>query len=323
MPIPEGTLNLDLAWRRTIVDLADRRAFVRHPFLDALVASELEAWLGKLSRLLAAGEFRPDVCRIIPVPKPYYHVRPGADLALSDQVVYAGLLQHMRPQVTEALGSRSGSPDYSYQLRSDRLDPHWFESFFGPWRAFDRDSTEALEAGVQFVVVADVAGCYEDIDLNTLRSDLNGLGVDPAVLGELMECPHRWARVQRRGLPQGYSPSDLLAKLYLRPVDLTLIAEGFAHRRWVDDFRIFCETEAEARRAIVVLADALGRRGLILQTAKTKTLTAAEARQRFTEVPTLLNPIQTEVARQLARDEGYPPSFLPPWILDEVLAGGR
>ena len=323
MPIPEGTVNLELAWRRAVVDLAERRAFVRHPFLDALVATELASWLDKVSRRLAAGDFRPDVCRVIAVPKPHCHVRPGADLTLSDQVVYAALVEHMRAQIAEALGPRSGNPDYSYQLRSDRLHAHWFEPFFGPWQAFDRDSAAALDAGIQYVVVADVAGCYEDIDLSTLRSDLNGLGVDSAVLAELMECLHRWARVQRRGLPQGYSPSDVLAKLYLRAVDLTLIAEGFTHRRWVDDFRVFCANEAEARRAIIVLADALGRRGLILQTAKTKTLTAEAARQRFTEVPTLLNPIQTEVARQLARDEEGGPSFLTPWALDEVLAGGR
>jgi hypothetical protein len=321
VPIRQGVLNLELAWRRTVVDLAERRTFVRHPFLDTLVESELPAWLAKLSRLLAAGEFRPDACRIVPVPKPHGHIRPGADLSLSDQVVYAALVEHMRPQIADALGPRSGNPDYSYQLRADGAHAHWFEPFFGPWRAFDRDSAAALNNGVQFVVVADVAGCYEDVDLYTLRSDLNGLGVDAAVLTELMECLHRWSRVQKRGVPQGHSPSDLLAKLYMRAVDLTLIAEGFNHRRWVDDFRIFCTTEAEARRAIVVLADALGRRGLILQTAKSKILTADQARERFTEVPTLLDPIQLEVAQQIARDEGYNASYLPPWILDELLAG--
>src|SRR4051812_1684690 len=98
----------------------------------------------------------------------------------------------MVPQIAEALGSRTGNPDYSYQLRADPTDDRWFEPFFGPWRAFDRDSANALDGGVEFVIVADVAGCYEDIDLSTLRSDLNGLGVDAAVLAELMECLHRW-----------------------------------------------------------------------------------------------------------------------------------
>ena len=320
MPVPEGVLNLELAWRRVLADLSERRSFVRHPFLDALIQSKLATWLEGLTRAVAAGEFRPDACRIIQVPKPYAHVRPGADLALQDQVVYAALIEAIRTQVREALGPHTGSPDYSYQLREDRNHSHWFEPFFGRWRAFGRDSAAELDHNVAFVVVADVAGFYENIDLNTLRSDLNGLGADAAVLSELMECLHRWTRIQRRGIPQGYSPSDLLAKLYLRPVDLALIAEGFNHRRWVDDYRIFCRTEAEARRALVVLADVLGRRGLVLQTAKSKIMTVTEARVRFTEVPTLLNPIQAEVARQIARGEGHEASYLPPWILDRVLA---
>jgi len=197
----------------------------------------------------------------------------------------------------------------------------WFEPFFAIWRAFDRDSVQAIEDGAQYIVVADVAGFYENIDLNTLRSDLNGLGVDSVTLNQLMECLHRWPRIQRRGVPQGHSPSDLLARLYLHTVDLTLVAEGFNHRRWVDDFRIFCSTEAEARRALIVLAEALGRRGLVLQTSKSRIFSADEARIHFTEVPTLLDPIQTDVARQIARGEGYEASYLPPWILDEVLAG--
>lgn len=320
MPIPEGVLNFDLAWRRALANLAERRAFVRHPFLDAVVATDLDDWKSSLTRALALGDYRPDVCRIVPIPKPSGLIRPGGDLTLADQVVFAALLEQMRPQIAEALGPHAGSRDYSYQLRADRNHREWFEPFFARWQAFDRDSAADLDDGFAFVVVADVAGCYEDVDLNTLRSDLNGLGVDAAVLAQLMECLHRWARVQRRGLPQGYSPSDLLAKLYLRAVDLTLMAEGFNHRRWVDDFRIFCRSEVEARRALVVLAEALGRRGLILQTAKSQVLSADEARVRFTEVRTLLDPIQTDVARQIARGEGHDASFLPPWILDEVLA---
>ena len=196
----------------------------------------------------------------------------------------------------------------------------WFERFFARWQAFDRDSVLAIDPGAQFVVAADVAGCYENIDLSTLRSDLNALGVDADVLTLLMECLHRWPRVQRRGIPQGHSSSDLLAKLYLRPIDLALTSDGFNHRRWVDDYRIFCETEQEARRALVVLADLLGRRGLVLQTAKTRTLPAEAARVRFNEVHALLDPIQSDVARELAQGEGYSPSYLPPWVLDRVLA---
>jgi len=320
LPIPENTLDLELGWRRTISDLSERRAFVRHPFLDSIIATRLDAWLAELEHSVVSGEYRPDACRIVLVPKPYGHIRPGADLSIADQVVYNAIVEQMRQPIVEGLGPNAGSRDYSYHLRENRNDRRWFEAFFARWQAFDRDSVAAIDDGAEFVVVADVAGFYENIDLYTLRSDLNGLGVNSSVLAQAMECLHRWTRVPRRGLPQGSSPSDVLAKVYLRSVDLALVAEGFDHRRWVDDFRVFCLSEADARRAIVVLADALGRRGLVLQTAKTRILTAAEAREEFSEVPVLLNPIQGEVAQALARGTGHTASYLPPWVLDEVLS---
>lgn len=135
-----------------------------------------------------------------------------------------------------------------------------------------------------------------------------------------MTIMHRWARVNRRGVPQGYSPSDLLAKLYLNAVDLTLRNEGFVHRRWVDDFRIFCDSEAGARKALVVLTEALGRRGLVLQSAKTEILDAAEARIRFGEVEALLQPLYAELIQRLIESEAIDGPYLPPWELDEVLA---
>src|SRR5688572_29616330 len=131
MPIAENTLNLELGWDRAISDLVERRAFVRHPFLDAVIATELATWLANLSRSLQSGEYRPDVCRTIPVPKADGHIRPGAELSIADQVIYNAAVEHMRGPIAEALGPNAGSRDYSYHLRTDRNHRLWFESFFG------------------------------------------------------------------------------------------------------------------------------------------------------------------------------------------------
>ena len=319
-PIPPDQLDLSLAWRRATGDLASRRAFARHPFHDALISSELDPWLAGLARSLRDGTYHPHSCRVVQVPKPSSHIRPGADLHLEDQVVFAALLQQMRQRISAALGDPAHSPDYSYHLRADEAHADWFAPIFPRWRAFDHDSLAEVANGAVFVVVADIAGYYENIDLNTLRSDLNGLGVDAMALNLLMDCLHRWARVQRRGVPQGHSPADVLAKLYLHPVDLTLAAEGFRHRRWVDDFRIVCPNEAAARKALVILADALGRRGLVLQASKSRILTADAARAKFATVATALDPIQTALAVQLHAVDGEEPSYLTPWEVDAGLA---
>ena len=263
-------LDLDLAWRRVQSDLTERRAFVRHPFHEQAIQTDLPSWLSALGGATDAGSYVPSPCRICSVPKPSGHVRPGGVLTLEDQVLYSALVQRMRAQIQPALQQLSGSPDYSYSLRAKQEQLEWYDPFFPRWKAFDSDSIRHIDAGASHVVVADIAGYYEQIDLSSLRSDLNGLGVEPDVLALLMSMLHRWTRIDRRGLPQGYSPSDLLGKLYLNSVDLTLKNEGIQHIRWVDDFRIFCRTEVEARHALVVLIGSLGRRGLVVQSAECK-----------------------------------------------------
>jgi hypothetical protein len=322
LPITAGVLDLDLAWRRVRKDLEARRVFARHPFHDTLLQAELDSWLQDLTGQIQRGEYQPRPCAIVPMPKPGGLTRPGGDLNLADQVVFAALVQQLRPLIAGAIGDPTASPDYAYHLRANSTHDEWFEPHFQRWLAFARDSVVEIDSGAEFVVVADISGYYEAIDLWTLRSDLNGLGVQSEVLRLLMECLNRWARVQSRGLPQGFSPADILAKLYLNSVDLSLRAACFRHRRWVDDFRIFCHDEAEARRALVLLAEVLGSRGLVLQTAKSKVLSGVAARVKFDEVRHLLSPIQAQLAAEVATGDAGQSSVLPIWEVDQVLSEG-
>lgn len=318
-PVDLQLLDLSLAWRRSVRDLEKRRAFVRHPFLDSLIDSDIERWLGDLGDLITSGRFAPSPCATVSVPKPYGHVRPGSVLQIQDQVVYNALVQALRPQLAQHIATPTAS-DYSYRLRSSAASVEWFESWFRHARALDRDSIADIDSGCTWVVVADIAGYYENIDLSTLRSDLNALDGPETVVTLLHELVMRWPRVQRRGLPQGYSPSDLLAKLYLASVDSTLTAEGFHHRRWVDDFRIFCRSESEARKALVLLAETLGRRGLVLQSAKSRILPGSEARAAFSLVQEQLGPVEAAVAAALLAGGHGTPSHIPPWEVDAILA---
>jgi hypothetical protein len=107
----------------------------------------------------------------------------------------------MRPQIQHAVEWGARLRDYAYRFLRDQNHPEWCRRFFPLWKAFDLDSLQLIRDGREFVVTGDVAGYYELIDLFILRSDLNGLGVDREALRLLETCLHRWARVQRRGIP--------------------------------------------------------------------------------------------------------------------------
>lgn len=316
-----NNLDLDLSWSRVKRDLSKRRTFVCHPFIVDLIEQDLPSWLDHLRSKLAEGEFKPAPCKMVPVPKQSGLIRPGADIRIQDQIVYSAAVRVACPFIRETLRWEGDHPDFAYRLRDNDNHTEWFKPHYPQWKEFDARSLEVMERGRPFIAVADIAGYYEMIDLFILRSDLMSLGIDREVIQLILDCLHRWARVQKRGIPQGFSPSDLLGKLYLNAVDHSLRAEGLVHMRWVDDFRIFCRTESEARKALLILAETLGNRGLVFQSAKSEILSEDKAQARFNDVHALLDPIQKNVMEHLI-DLGLAggPSMTA-YDLDKILSG--
>jgi hypothetical protein len=97
--------------------------------------------------------------------------------------------------------------------------------------------------------MADISSFYENIDISLLVSDLRDTGAPPAAIDQLSVCLNRWSQVPGRGIPQGQSSSDILGKLYLNNIDQVLKSMGYSHLRYVDDIRVFCGSEVEAKKS--------------------------------------------------------------------------
>src|SRR5258707_2835442 len=110
-------------------------------------------------------------------------------------------------------------------------------------------------------------------------SDLRDLGCDANTVQILSTCLYRWAVIPGRGIPQGYSASDILAKVYLNPIDRAMGDEGFDYIRYVDDIRVFCKGFVNCKQALLFLTQQLRRRGLNLQTSKTEMTVRHEAQK--------------------------------------------
>src|SRR5262249_26538754 len=120
----------------------------------------------------------------------------------------------------------------------------------------------------------------------------------------LMDLLNRWAVPRGKGIPQGYSGSDILAKLYMDPVDRGMRNYGFKHLRYVDDIRVFCKSSLEAKQALLRLNDLVRKRGLNLQSAKTKIIKASEARVEIDGVSPLIQTISQQLAKELREAGG-------------------
>ncbi|MFZ2494078.1 MAG: reverse transcriptase domain-containing protein [Thermoanaerobaculia bacterium] len=304
--------ELLLAWKRVRRDTKDRH-FTVHPDLTAWIESDLDRWLDGLVAELAAG-YTPRPSRFIAVPKAGNLIRPGTLLEVEDALIYNFLVGRILPAVIEHLRSWQEPPDTAYPLADIANSVSWTETGFLVWRKWRERSLAALaRPGVEYVVVTDITGFYENIDLQRLGYDVRALAADDELVDLLQRCLRNWALPRNEGIPQGYSASDILAKLYLDGVDRNLLTDTFQHVRYVDDIRIFCRAKLEARKAIRRLTAHLYPRGLNLQSAKTHILDKRAARRKFDGVDEIIADLNKKIAQELIESGG---EYVAP---DEVL----
>ena len=295
-PSEIAKLDLALAWQRVKLDRPNR-AFYTHPRLFEWIELDLEGWFASVKQRLQDG-YKPHPSLTCRVPKAGWLVRPGTVLDEQDELVFNALVGSLHGKALDLLGPFQGDPDIAYQLRPNTNTEEWIRTGYRVWTEWRTKSIQNLK-GCQFVVFADIAGFYENIDLQRLNSDLRPLSLDASLLGLLMSLLNRWAQPRAKGIPQGFSAGDILAKIYLNPIDRALRNGGFTHLRYVDDIRIFCRSRLEAKRGLLLLDDLMRKRGLNLQSAKTKILRADEASHEIDGVTPLIEAIQLELAIEM------------------------
>ena len=250
---------------RHVSDELRERGFYRHPSDLAIVTSHRNEWLAGIQDRLDNETYVPRPALQLSVPKPDWHVRPAAVLTLEDHAVYNYLALLARAQIAPQL-SWSERREIRFSNHIELRGRRWFRRRFVGWKAFDKSSLRRAEEA-SHVLVTDIAGYYENIDIGRLVQNLRAVGVESAVANVLSSCLNKWAGRRCKGIPQGHSASDLFAEFYLNTVDLALDTEGFEHTRYVDDFRMFATSKHAAIRALHRLSELVREQGLILQTA--------------------------------------------------------
>ena len=297
-------LNLELAWKRVKLDIPGR-VFTRNPFEVKLIEYDLVGCLNDLNGRIRDDTYNPKPANICDVPKGGWLVRPGSILSVEDRIAYYACLGACLPNIYETLEWSQGVVDFSYEISNEFENIKWLRSQFRSWTKFRTMSIEKIETGISHVITTDISNYYENVNIKTLTSDLKNAGVDDNIVNLLSRCLNKWTQSEGKGIPQGYTPSDLLGKLYLNSVDTNFRAMGYDHFRYVDDIRIFCKDEVEAKKALVDLTKLLRARGLNLQSAKTKIHTSDEARTIIDGIQPVLQPIMEDLNEALGIDNPY------------------
>lgn len=224
------------------------------------------------------------------VPKQRYGFRIATQLDPLDSLMYLCLILELGEYIESARMPIARNISFSNRYTRDDTDFLLFNRNVG-YREFDNHSSELCNQ-YDYVVLTDIADFYHRIYVHPLENALRSAAPNlPSHVTAILSLIKGWNHNVSYGIPVGNNPSRLLAELVITDVDRVLISEGIEFARYVDDYRIFCQSRSDAYRSLSYLSRSLyDMHGLTLQSQKTNILTKDEFMQQF---------IETEERREL------------------------
>lgn len=255
--------TLTLAWQH--VKANGGAAGVDHVTI-ATYERDLDRNLATLATQLRDGTYRPQSIRRTWIDKPgSREQRPLGIPTVRDRVVQSAVRLVLEPIFERHFAAQS------YGFRPGR----------GCKDALRRVDS-LLGAGYTWIVDADLRHYFDTIPQQALVQRLRAKVADGRVLALLeafltqpvMEGLSTWT--PNEGTPQGAVISPLLANIYLDPLDHAMAAAGIEMVRYADDFVLLCRSEADAQRALTLIAAWTHAAGLTLHPEKTRIVDAAQ-----------------------------------------------
>lgn len=290
-------MDFDKIWKRVKYDFKYDH-FLKNSLEVEIIEKNFKDWATQLQKEIETDKYAPRGIYICDVPKGKGLIRPGSHLSLTDNVYYTELLSQSYQSIFDFLKWSQEKVDFAYILTGDNKNPLWLKNQFQGWNPFRETSLKYIESGFPYVIITDITGFYDNINHQTLQSDLKAAGVSSETTNKIIKALSKWAIVNGKGIPQSCSPSHILAKVYLNPIDIAMQNDGFIHVRYVDDIRIFCKSKMEAKKALIELSRLMRERGLTLNSSKTKIHTAEEAQIIIDGVQVTIDRIKKKLKEQ-------------------------
>lgn len=215
-------------------------------------ARNWEERLDALAKEVRANTYRARKLKQFHIPKKDGTLRTISILTVTDRVLQRAVLR----------------------LVDDVFDRGFMECSFGyrPGRGV-RDAVPAIiahrEAGRQWVLDADIDNCFPSLKHHLILRYFQQKVNDPLVSGLIKQWMAQGQSAPGVGISLGAVISPLLCNIFLHQLDLRLIEAGYSPVRYADDFCVFCETHAQAEKAMKRTAFILKKLHLILEPNKT------------------------------------------------------
>jgi hypothetical protein len=212
--------------------------------------------------------------RAMTIAKPKGGFRVVHQLEPLDAVVYAALAHHIAPEIEAARMPRDQHVACSYRLNV--ADGSFFAGGSG-WTDFEQ-KTESLADANKYILVTDISDFYNQIYLHRVNNAIELAGAQLKPIGDDVERFLGTLNSKTsQGIPVGPAPSIVIAEAVLIDVDRFIRDQGVSHTRYVDDFRIFSNSERQLKSVLEKLTLYLyENHRLTVSSEKTKVMSAAE-----------------------------------------------
>lgn len=198
--------------------------------------------------------------RTIITPKSKYGFRISTQLDPLDSIIYNAIIFEINSELENVRIPLSRDTVFSF-----RLDPQNDGTMYNPnynWETFSLEAKKNIDTNnFDFIIVTDIADFYPSIYLHNIETYLresikeSGKTAHAEALINIIKAMH--SNQTHKGLPIGPQFSRPIAEIILNEVDNILLQHNIVFIRYVDDYRIFCKTEAEAYKTLAFLAQTL------------------------------------------------------------------
>lgn len=224
------------------------------------------------------GEYIAGHKAIYDVPKRALGLRYTLELDFYDRFLYQAICTYLIRFFDPLLSNRVFSHRYNKYGKGKYLFKHRIEL----WNTFENISYLALVDG-KALLITDLLNYFEQISIDAIEkafigmiSDIKASGSEKntirSAVSTLRVLLEKWCYNNHHGLPQNRDASSFIANVVLDAVDKRMASKGYDYFRYVDDIRVICSDEHEAKRALNDLIFELRKLGLNINSKKTTIL---------------------------------------------------